>query len=899
MNREEPSPDREIIRSAECEINAVALEHGIPPDSPSLPLGGMNAYRSIYSRALDRIADLHRDGAGGPRVCALIADLADCFIHAAFGMCFPEGSKSVPAVVALAGYGRRELSPFSDVDLLFLMDGHDRGAEDSRTSAMLRFLWDLNLDLGHSTRTPAECVPAAEEDTYLATSLLESRFLAGRRALWEDFRRRFSSWLRGGAGVRVAERKIGERNLRVESFNGTVQIQNPNLKESPGGLRDVHLVRWLAALSGAGMAIEDIERTEYLANGEAAVLRGGFEFLLRVRNALHFTAGKKNDLLNHVIIPDIAANLSYSGEGAEPMERLMREYYREAGAVFRLTNRAVGRFFTRTAARPAKPFAVLPIGLRTNDTHIALLREERFFLVTHPHLFVEIFTVAGACCLRLTEDSASVIEHTLHRLDAAFPTLPDVRASFHALMNLRTGAARAIRLMHEHGVLERLIPEFGAIGWHYQYDFYHAFTTDEHSLRTVEHLESMATGNFTPFPHMHEVMADVTARGALYLAGLLHDIGKAEGAAHSAHGERLAARALRRLGCDERTVALVRFLIREHLLMSHVTQRRDTDDPETIRDFIGRVRSAGRLRMLTALTFADLSALSEGALSDWKKTLLWSLYTRALLLIEQEYEHSAPSLRDTAARRAVERLRARIPEPEILTHLNSLPEQYLRVTPPSEIGAHIRGISLMERRGAWASFHRRRGLSYLTVICRDYPSALSDICGAITASDINIVAAQIFTRGDSTIIDTFLVVNGTGETRIPLESQRGFKRNFFRVIAGDAKAGDLIRDHILRWRRRRKKAVYSPPRVRIDNTVSSLYTVVDVFASDYTGLLYDITSVLAANGMDIHTARIGTDEDQAADAFYIRKSGGGKIEDERELEKLTREIVERLEKMRQ
>jgi [protein-PII] uridylyltransferase len=466
-------------------------------------------------------------------------------------------------------------------------------------------------------------------------------------------------------------------------------------------------------------------------------------------------------------------------------------------------------------------------------------------------------------------------------------------------MNLRTGAARAIRLMHEHGVLARLIPEFGAIGWHYQYDFYHAFTTDEHSLRTVEHLESMAAGGFAPFPQMHEVMADVTARGALYLAGLLHDIGKAEGAAHSAHSERLAARALRRLGCDERTVALVRFLIREHLLMSHVTQRRDTDDPETIRDFIGRVRSAGRLRMLTALTFADLSALSEGALSDWKKTLLWSLYTRALLLIEQEYEHSAPSLRDTAARRAVERLRARIPEPAILTHLNSLPEQYLRVTPPSEIGAHIRGISLMERRGAWASFHRRRGLTYLTVICRDYPSALSDICGAITASDINIVAAQIFTRGDGVIIDTFLVVNGTGETRIPPESQRGFKRNFFRVIAGEAKASDLIHDHILRWRRRKKKVLYHAPRVRIDNTVSSAYTVVDVFASDYTGLLYDITSVLASYGMDIHTARIGTDEDQAADAFYIRKSGGGKIEDKAELEKLTREIVERLEKMRQ
>ena len=633
MNREETLSDRELIRSAEYEIEAVAAGRGTPPVTPHGALREVGAYREVYARSIERIAGMHHEGADGPRVCALISDLTDRFILHAFRACFPGGHESGPAVVALAGYGRRELSPFSDVDLLFLMEEHAVDAEDSRISALLRFLWDLNLDLGHSTRTPDECITAAEEDTYLATSLLESRFLAGRSALWEEFRGRFSSWLRGGAGGRIAARKIEERSLRVESFTGTVQIQNPNLKESPGGLRDVHLARWLIALTGAGGTIEDLEPAGYLAADEVSTLRGGFEFLLRARNALHFTAGKKTDLLNHVITPDIAANLRYEGDGAKPVERLMRDYYREAGAVFRLTNRVVGRFLERFAENPVTPFDVLPIGLRTNDTHVALFREEEGFLATHPHLFIELFTVAGACGLRLTEDSASVIERSLHYLDNEFPALPDVRAAFHALMNLRTGAARAIRLMHEHGVLARLIPEFGAIGWHYQYDFYHAFTTDEHSIRVVECLESMASGRFTLFPQMEEVMADVTAKGALYLAGLLHDIGKAEGGSHSVHGERLSARALRRLGCDERTVDLVRFLIREHLLMSHVTQRRDTDDPETIRDFITRVRSAGRLQMLAAFTFADLSALSEGALSDWKKSLLWNLYTRALLLL--------------------------------------------------------------------------------------------------------------------------------------------------------------------------------------------------------------------------------------------------------------------------
>ncbi len=868
---------------------------GIGGDTAAIGMAGIAEFRALHTAALDRIAALHRDGAAGTDVSRLLTDIADLFIRDAFSKNFPETGEPVPALLALAGYGRRELSPFSDIDLLFVT--RDRsGDEDPRNGAFLRFLWDLNLDLGHSTRTPAECIEDAEEDTWFATSLLESRFIDGNRELDEDLRDRFAAGIDRGFGKDLALKKIEERRARIGTTGGTVQIQTPNVKESPGGLRDIQLIRWLAALSGETGDCEGASCSGFLEPEEAGRLEEILGFLIRVRNALHFAAGKRTDILTHMVIPEIAAQLGYSGELSRPGERLMRDYYMHAGDAFRLVNRAVGRFLDRIGAVSRTPFVVLPIGIRTNDTHAALFREETGFLETHPSLFVELFTVAGAFNLSLTDESASAVERTITRLDDSFPCLPDVRHAFHALLNLRTGMSRAFRLLHEHGVLAHLMPEFGAIGWHYQYDYYHAYTTDEHSLKVVEHLEDMATGRFAPFPQMHEVMSDVTARSALYLAGLLHDIGKVEDGTHSTHGERLAARALRRLDCDDRTVELVRFLIREHLLMSHVTQRRDTDDPETIRDFIGRVGSAGRLRMLTALTFADLSALSAGVLSDWKKTLLWSLYTRALLLIEHGYEHAGPSARDAAVQHAVIKLRDHAPESTVLAHMNGLPEQYIRVTTPARILAHIRGIAIMEKRGAWASFHKRKGLAYLTVICRDYPSALSDICGTITASDISILAAQIFTRSDGVIIDTFLVAAGDGEISIPIESQRDFKRNILHVTSGRAKAGDLVRIHALRWRRRKKKAVYSPPRVRFDNTGSSSYTVIDIFATDYTGLLYDVTCVFAENGMDIHTARIGTDEDQVADAFYIRKSGGGKVEDEAEREKLRRDLIERLDK---
>jgi [protein-PII] uridylyltransferase len=303
--------------------------------------------------------------------------------------------------------------------------------------------------------------------------------------------------------------------------------------------------------------------------------------------------------------------------------------------------------------------------------------------------------------------------------------------------------------------------------------------------------------------------------------------------------------------------------------------------------------------MLTALTFADLSALSEGALTDWKKSLLWSLYSRAFRLIEQGYEESAEISQDAAVEDAVNRLAGAVPAETVRGHLAGLPGQYLRVTSAAQVRAHIEGIGLAESAGAWAAFHRRKGLTYLTVICRDYPRALADICGTITASDISIVAAQIFTRSDGVIIDTFLVVGGNGETAIPAESQRSFIENLPRVVSGEARAQDLIRSHALRWRRRKRNVISYPPRVRADNTISSRYTVLDVFATDYAGLLHDITSVLSANNIDIHTARIGTDEDQAADAFYIRRHGGGKIEDGQELEKLKREIMEKVSKTRE
>ncbi|GAF68189.1 unnamed protein product, partial [marine sediment metagenome] len=442
--------------------------------------------------------------------------------------------------------------------------------------------------------------------------------------------------------------------------------------------------------------------------------------------------------------------------------------------------------------------------------------------------------------LDITGEATSVIERNLHKLDASLPENPDVRTVFHELIDMRKGLGKAFRLMHEHGLLTKLIPEFGNIGWHYQYNYYHAYTTDEHSIRVVEFLEKIALGKLSKVPELSEIMADVPAKGALYLAGLLHDIGKGKGRGHSLRGERMAARALERLGFDERTVDLVKFLIREHLAMTHTSQRRDMEDEDTINDFLKRAGSTGRLRMLTLLTFADLLALSENALTDWKKALLLRLYNKTMMLLDRGYEElsgkSVQHVISSVRRSNLETL----PKHTIREHLEQLPDQYIRVTSPSHIRAHIRGITRMQNRGVWASFRHNGDVTLLTVITRDYPKALSDICGSITSSDINIIGAQIFTRNDGIIIDTFLVVDDKGCSMIVPENQKTFKKNLSSVVNGEASVTELIRHHVHRWKRRKRKVIFSKPRVRIHNDISSRYTVIDVFATDYTGLLYDV-----------------------------------------------------------
>ena len=877
----------------EKNLASVAGNHPYIKDSHNALMKSIRAYRAALKHFHSVIEKEHYHGLSGKLICAKLSVLIDRLImHTYENSTSADKGGSEFAITALGGYGRNELNPYSDIDLLFLSKKPFKKCRTDPLKKSLLFLWDVNLDLGHSTHTIDECLEAAGNDDHLATSLLEARFLTGNLSIWEEFKTAYADWLHNGAGKQLAMLKIKERIQRLNFFHGTVHIQEPNIKECPGTLRDIHTTRWLLLLDDPESSLSGESDSDLLSVKEKEIYNKGLDFLLRIRNSLHFLAAGKADIINHEILPDVAKQLGYRGAGVSPTEKFMRDYYKIAGEIRQLTDRVADDMIERLSPSEHHEFIRVSQDILANDRSVALSDTLIESETITPHVMIQFFAVAGARRAKPTRSTSSYIEEIARLSGPEYFETPEAALAFHKLMNMREGISHALRLMNEHGILVKLLPEFEAICWHYQYDFYHAYTTDEHSLRVVENLENMATG-ISAKPELSVLMEDVTAKSALYLAGLLHDIGKAGGAGHAQRGERRAARALRRLGFDERTIDIVRFLIREHLLMSHISQRRDIEDEDTIDDFIGRVNSARRLRMLTLLTFADLMALSDNALTDWKRTLLLNLYKKGQILIDKDFENTYHRVHENKVKKFMKILNSSFSHTLVKQHINNLPEYYIRNTPGAIINHHIHGIERMKKRGAWASFLRTGELSRLTVIAPDHPKALSDICGTITSADISIVRAQIFTRDDGIIIDTFHVISGNGAAVISPEYQTQFKKNLPKVLAGQLDVRELITSHIKQWRRRKKNVVYYPPRVKFHNNISTKYTVVDVFAADYTGLLYDITSVFAGNGIDIHTARIGTDEDQVADAFYIRKDGR-KIEDEKTIDRLTGEIIGRL-----
>ncbi len=829
----------------------------------------------------------HAEGASGQESVRAHAGFMDDLLRQLFwlaiGDCRREGLDVSPLVlVALGGYGRGELHPSSDIDLMVIYEEMTPSVQRI-TQEILYTLWDLGLQVGHSCRSLAECLAIARTDFPSRTSMQQARYLVGDRRLFRRFQRVLNENLYRRDFAQFLETTLGERDQRYRKYGASPYIGEPNVKESAGGLRDLHTAMWLASCKFGARTLRELADKALIIERERQAVDEALTFLWRVRNELHFLSAHKNDTLSRELQPQIAKNFGYTDDDITlGVEKFMREYYLHARVVHRVSQRLIARcqetLSRRVAAARRLRQEALADGLIVFDGRLDHAEDSARAFRQDPVRLMRVFWHMHRTGVDLSIELERAIEASLDLVDDAFRRSPDVRDLFLAICRNWGRVAQTLGTMHELGVLGRYLPEFGALTCLVQYDVYHKFTADQHSLLAVEYLEALAPGRSAESEGVARVLTDVEKPELLAMGALLHDIGKAKGHGHVGKGVPVIKALTERLGLTGSDAANLVCLVEHHLLMSHVAQRRDIDDPKTVETLAGAVQTPEQLRMLYLLTLADMRAVGPGILTPWGATMLWELYHRALAYLAGGAPER-PS-REAVAERVVEELTGQGSRARVKQHLAAMSDRYRWTTGAQRIAAHLRLIEQLEEAEVASELfhHADLGFSELVVVTRDLPGLFSLIAGTLAANGVNILSAQIHTRADGIAIDTFQGNDSSGEA---VTAEARWDRIF-----GDLRRvirGELTVEAVLAERRPRhpagEESVPGPGKVVLDNHLSDTHTVVEVKCPDRVGLLYLITRTLSREGLDISSARIATEIDQAFDAFYVTDRSGRKVKD--------------------
>ncbi len=850
-------------------------------------------FRQALAEGYDSLKVRHAEGASGQESVRTHARLMDDVIFSLTRLiaadAVADGLAATPQVVmALGGYGRGELHPLSDVDLMVIYDGEMSPYVQRMMQELLYSLWDLGLHVGHSLRSLDDCVAMARTDFPSRTSMQEARFLAGDRRLFarfqrvlreEVFRRDFGQFL---------ETTLVERDARYRKHGASPYIGEPNVKESAGGLRDMHTAMWLGAAKFGARTLRELADKGLITPREQAATDAALTFLWRVRNELHFFSGHKNDVLTRDLQPRIAKNLGYENDATSlGVERFMHDYYLHARVIHRVSKRLIARcqetLSRRGSAERRRRQQALADGLVFFDGRLHLADRDPSQLRVDPARLMKVFWHLHRLGCELSLDLERAVEDSLHLVDDAFRRSGAVCELFLDICRNWGRACQTFSEMHELGLLGRYLPEFGALTCLVQYDVYHRFSADQHSLIAVEHLEALAPGQSAESEGAAPVLSEVDKPELLMLGMLLHDIGKAKGHGHVAKGIPLVRELTARIALPASDAAAVEFLVAHHLTMSHVAQRRDIDDPKTVTDFAAVVGDPQRLRMLYLLTYADIRAVGPGVLTPWRARILHELYTRTLDLLTGG--RVAKPSQTQLAERLHAAAKGEVDLQAVKAHLAMMADRYLESTGVQRMAEHLRMLG--ELGGApvvTALFrHPDLGSSDLVVVTRDLPGLFSLIAGTLAASGVNIISAQIHTRADGIAIDTFQVNDPAGDV-VGSAAQWARTLDALRaVITGEQSVEALLARR--RTLGREATAPGGPPKIALDNQLSDSATVIEVKCPDRLGLLYLITRALAGLGLDIVSARIATEIDQAFDTFYVQDREGRKLEDPKTLER--------------
>ncbi|WP_461306132.1 [protein-PII] uridylyltransferase [Albidovulum sp.] len=910
----------------------MAPSRDLPPSIASHPIFDSAAFTAALRAGLDRNAEpaqtraaivaalaeardavagaIAADFASHPRAAHVTvraqAALTDALVTCAFGLVSEhlhpapnptEGQRI--AVLAVGGYGRAEMAPHSDVDLLFLIPWKVTGWAESVIESMLYILWDLRLKVGHSSRTVKDCLRLGREDFTIRTALLERRFICGHRPLADELRRKLRKELFAGTSTEFIEAKLAERAERHKRQGGQRYVLEPNVKEGKGGLRDLQTLYWIGKYIHAVRSAAELVDQGLLTLEEYRTFAAAEDFLWAVRCHLHLISKRAQDQLTFDMQVEVAARMGYTDSGGRrAVEHFMQDYFRHATHVGELTRVFLTALEDRHVKKEARIVGLfrrrrkLRAGFRVEKGRISIV-DPRVFLADKLNL-LRLFEEALRTGYLIHPEAMRLVAANLHLIDDEMREDREATRIFLDLLLKHGNPERALRRMNELGVLSAFIPEFEPIVAMMQFNVYHHYTVDEHTIQTISVLAQIERKELIEeLPLSSEILDKGVNRRVLYVALLLHDIGKGRPEDHSILGAQIARKVAPRLGLNAEECETVEWLVRYHLFMSDMAQKRDISDPRTVRDFAKVVKTRKRLDLLTVLTVCDIRGVGPNTWNNWKAMLLRRLHAETAEALEGGLETLNTGKREAEAKRA---LRERLADWDAKDIRNETARHY---------GPYWQGLST-ETHAVFARLLKDIPDDAIRIDIKpdpdhdatracfalaDHPGIFSRLAGALALVGANVVDARTYTSKDGYATAVFWIQDAAGhpyeESRLPR-----LRAMIEKTLKGEIVAREALKDRD-RLKKRERQFRF-PTHITFDNEGSEIYTIIEVDTRDRPGLLYDLTRTLAANNIYIASAVIATYGAQVVDSFYVKDMFGLKLQSrskQASLEKKLRQAI--------
>ena len=878
-----------------------------PMEGPLAPAERIDFYQRFLKIEEHSILLRHRAGAGGLEIARSRASLMDAVLTSIL-----ESSVHVRkdvagfpiALVATGGYGRALLNPRSDIDLLFLLPRSSKNAPQPLQDVVqdvLYLLWDVGFKVGHACRSIAECMEQAKIDQENKTSLMDARLITGDAALFLNFQTRFAKECIDKGQMAFFELRRQDLRSRHEKYSRTVFLQEPNVKESCGGMRDYHCIQWVSRVKHGSSKLEDLVESKLLTASACREIEEAYDFLHRVRNELHYHTQRGTDQLTLQLQGVVATAFAYPQRDIlRSTEAFMRDYYRHTRHIYQHTTSLMETFQIEQDSRAESGIrSFLTFRKKRREEFDGFIARDGRLFPANPDIFKEdshrlmrLFQHCQVRNLNLSPQIRRLIANHWDDIDRPFRYAKTNRQIFQAILERKGDVARILRLMHRIGFLGRYLPEFGALDCLVQHEFFHRYTADEHTLRCVEQLDQLIAENDPQREMYRRLFHEIEDPYALYLAVILHDTGRAENVREHIDGSAmLAARLCNRLQIQGSRRSLIMFLVDNHLAFWRTATTRNLDDPEVIADFASIVKNRSNLDALLLFTYADSNGTAPDAWSGWRESLMLQLHSATRNFLEggrEKYTQKLDADRLALRDEVIGIMRADY-HPDIDRHFERMPASAFHFRQAAHIVTQVRTVRHFLQREAdstdpfascfkWID-HPDKGSTELVLATRDKPLLLEKICCALASEQINILSADLFTRSDGIVVNIFRVCTTNFETVSTASTRKRFLETFEDIIATtDYDPERYLRRRVNFLKPRNDQGIPVPVQAYVSNDLHPTCTTVEIQGLDRIGLLHDLFHTINQHGLNTAHARICTDKGMAMDTLYITTQDGKKIE---------------------